>query len=127
MPITIEIKNHPDYVRVTFDGQPSDKELFDYVKSVAINDELLAMRSWLLDCRTIVIKNNISAATMAEVAQSFAALDEKRAGSKVAMVAPEDAAFGMSRMFALQRGDSPVETRVFREMVKALAWLGLPG
>ena len=46
-------------------------------------------------------------------------------GARRAVVAPSDAAFGMSRMFAIQSESSGQTIQVFREMSEARRWLGL--
>lgn len=126
MPITVEARRDLDYVLVIYSGQVTDEEFIDHAKMVAANDEWLAMRHWLLDGRNAIIKDNISAQALKRASEIFASVDEKRAGTKVAFVATSDAAFAVSRMFELQRGDSPLDNRVFRDMNKAMAWLGLP-
>lgn len=44
-------------------------------------------------------------------------------GGRVAMLAATDAAFGMFRMWELQREDLNYTVRVFRDRAEALAWL----
>jgi hypothetical protein len=47
-------------------------------------------------------------------------------GSRMAVVARNDEAFGLARMYEMLRGDTPVEIVVFRSMPEAEAWLELP-
>lgn len=127
MPITVEINPKVGYVRVVYSGQVTDAEFIDYANMVARNDELLAMRSWLLDGRDLIVKDNLSAHALRQASAILAEVEEKRAGTRVAFVAPADTTYGVSRMFQLlQREHSPVDTRVFRDIPDALAWLGLP-
>ena len=54
----------------------------------------------------------------------FAPVDELNVRTRLALVAPADDVFGISRMYQLLRGDStPEEIAVFRETAKAVAWL----
>jgi hypothetical protein len=46
-------------------------------------------------------------------------------GSKRAFVAPDDAAFGLARMFALHAESMGQTIHVFRDRAAAEAWLGL--
>ena len=46
-------------------------------------------------------------------------------GASRAVVAPSDAAFGMSRMFAIRSESAGQRIRVFREMNAAKEWLGV--
>jgi len=48
---------------------------------------------------------------------------EELRGSQVAMVADNPVAYGMFRMFEIQRDDLAYEVRVFREFDEALKWL----
>jgi hypothetical protein len=47
------------------------------------------------------------------------------AGSRVAMVAPSDAVYGMFRMWEMHRSDLDYEVRVFRNRPDAESWLRL--
>jgi hypothetical protein len=42
---------------------------------------------------------------------------------RVAIVAPDDVAYGLARMYEAYQADSPSQTRVFRAEAEALAWL----
>jgi len=44
----------------------------------------------------------------------------------MALVATRDEFFGLSRMYATLREDSPVEVKVMRSLREAEQWLGLP-
>lgn len=47
-------------------------------------------------------------------------------GARRALVAADDTAFGMARMYELGRPDPVDEFRVFRSIADAREWLGLP-
>ena len=49
-----------------------------------------------------------------------------RRSARIAVVAPNDAAFGVARMYESMRADSPVGVRAFRDVDDARDWLGLP-
>lgn len=51
---------------------------------------------------------------------------DKRKDGKTAVVAPIDMTFGLSRMYGLliDSDDYPFETRIFRSLTDACAWLG---
>ena len=46
--------------------------------------------------------------------------------SRMAIVAPQDLAFGLSRMFEIYREQQQIAVRVFRTRTEALAWLKNP-
>ncbi len=54
----------------------------------------------------------------------FSPIDELGIATRLAIVAPTDAVYGVSRMYEMLRGDGvPEEIRVFRDMTAAHAWL----
>ncbi|HYW32719.1 MAG TPA: hypothetical protein VE869_14565 [Gemmatimonas sp.] len=54
----------------------------------------------------------------------FTPIDELGIATRLAIVAPTDAVYGVSRMYELLRGDGvPEEIRVFRDLNAALQWL----
>jgi len=67
---------------------------------------------------------------MRELAALSASMDRVAAGAKMAIVAPQDHAFGLGRMYEAYRGFEPAskkEVAVFRTISEALAFLGLEG
>jgi hypothetical protein len=57
---------------------------------------------------------------------SVASLSVFRPGTRRALVAPSDAAFGLSRMFATYAEDVGQNVHVFRTETEAVAWLQSP-
>ncbi len=67
---------------------------------------------------------------MREVADLSASMDAGASASKFAIVAPEELAFALGRMYAALRGMDKRSTKrveVFRTMGEALAFLGVEG
>jgi len=59
--------------------------------------------------------------------RATARVDETAAAdSRMAVVATNDEAFGLARMYEMLRGDTPVEINVVRSLREAEDWLGLP-
>ena len=48
-------------------------------------------------------------------------------GVKLAIIAPTDLKFGLTRMYQAMSPDGPQEIHVFRNKLEARAWLGLEG
>jgi hypothetical protein len=68
-----------------------------------------------------------SADGVRQLAALSASMDDPEAPSKFAIVAPQDIAFGLGRMYEAHRAmsaQSAKEVGVFRTMTEALAWLG---
>ncbi len=51
--------------------------------------------------------------------------DTSRRAARIAVVATEDAAYGVARMYETIRQESPVQVRAFRDIDAAHDWLGL--
>jgi hypothetical protein len=68
-----------------------------------------------------VTEVTIDARAMAETA----AMPLYQPGTRRALVAPSDIAFGMARMFAVYAERSGQEVRVFRDLAEAERWLEL--
>jgi hypothetical protein len=52
-------------------------------------------------------------------------IQEIRGSCKLAIVAPEDLVFGLSRMFAILSEGLSIHTRIFRSEKEAREWLGI--
>lgn len=69
-----------------------------------------------------------SAEGVRSLASLAAQMDNPESPAKFAIVAPQDVAFGMGRMFGAYRDSNPQskkEVAVFRSMAPALKWLGM--
>ena len=69
-----------------------------------------------------------SCARVRNLATLSATMDDRHSNSKFAIVAPQDLAFGIGRMFESYREldeRSTKQVAVFRSMQPALAWLGI--
>jgi len=61
-----------------------------------------------------------------EVAQFISRRQPATPPSRVAFVTPRDVDFGLARIFAVFRGDSRTELRVFRDYDEAVSWARSP-
>jgi hypothetical protein len=75
-----------------------------------------------------VTKIDMASDQIENLARAAASMDEKTSNSRLAIVAPADLSFGLSRMFQTHRELNPQSTRhigVFRTIEEALAFLGI--
>ena len=72
-----------------------------------------------------VTRLDVTSAGVRRVAQMFDPMNHLQTQNRLAIVAPRDELFGMARMYEILRSDAPEETRVFRTMEQARAFLGL--
>lgn len=103
-------------------GEITDEELLSY--AAEINGRgFPTPRLELFDCREATTRG-LTPGGLRRVAATFGA-SEASEPVRAALVAPEDAAFGLSRMYQAYRMDSDVELSVFRDASEARAWLGV--
>jgi hypothetical protein len=129
MPLDYRIDHDRQVVFATGRGTLTDQDVFGYQlevwsrPDVAGYDELVDMT----DVEKVALP---SGARLQQLAELSASMDEPAARSRLAIVAPEDFAYGLGRMYEAHRGLSAGSTKqvaVFRSWGAALAWLGLPG
>lgn len=68
-------------------------------------------------------KISVGQPTIRQLAQTAVQVHADTVGTKVAIYAPTDLTFGLSRMYSVFVGASPDLYRVFRERDAAVAWL----
>jgi hypothetical protein len=128
MPIDYSIDHSRRLVIAKGSGVFTDDDVFGYQRSVwsrpdvAGYDELVDMT----DVTEIALP---SPNRVRDLADEAAAMDRATGGGKFAIVAPQDVAYGLGRMYEANReltGKSTKQVAVFRTMPEALAFLGLP-
>ncbi len=78
----------------------------------------------LVDLR-LVTGFEVSTDTLRTMVERVAALDTRGRRPRIALVAPTELAYGLSRMYELLSGpDAPRLIRVFRDFDEAVGWLG---
>ena len=129
MPIEYRIDHEARIVVARGFGVITDSDVFGYQRTVwsrpdvAGFDELVDMR----DVQTIVPPSSERVKQLAAVS---AVMDAPGSPSKFAIVASDDLAFGLGRMYQSYREsnkNSTKEVAVFRTRDAALHWLGLSG
>ena len=104
---------------IRFLKAPSTEEVRRAVDDVADNSPT-NLRIWDLTCGGFT-QSADQIKALADHAKS-----KPFSPSKVALLAPEDIAFGLSRVFEVYREDDVSEHMVFRTEEEARAWLVLP-
>ena len=102
-------------------GVVTEAEILDHRRRLSDDPEFHPSFSQLIDLQDVT-KVALSMAEMRIVANYTNIFSEE---SRRAMVAREDAVFGMARMYQMLRDEGPEEIMVFREMPEARRWLGL--
>jgi hypothetical protein len=125
LPIQHRVDRKYGVVLAWGEGVVSDDELLAFVQRTANDSEFRSGMHELIDLRR-VDTSALSTRSLRRTAELFAAFDTGPAQGRVAIVAPEDLAYGLSRMYQAFRGEDAVELMVFRDMIDARKWLGLP-
>jgi hypothetical protein len=126
VPVRDQFDADQNVLLVTIDGHVQDEDLLKYARIAAGNAAMPPDHDVLVDMRGTESLGDVQAQTLRQVANLFTRTDAAPEQSRVALVAPHDVGYGLSRMYQAFRSDSPIEVRVFREMREARAWLGLP-
>jgi hypothetical protein len=107
-----------------FSGEVREAELLEVAAKLASDPAIPPGHRELVDL-TRLEDTDVTAGALRRVAQIYADTDERPEDSRVAIVAPRDLFFGLSRMYEVYRDGSPLRLRIFRTLPEARAWLGL--
>ena len=125
MPVTHHYDARARVLIVRLLGEVTDDDVLQYAREATESPVADPRHHELIDCREVEVPA-ARTQTLRRVARMFQEAERAPSGVKIAFVTTSDAAYGLARMYQALRDLSPVEIRVFREMVEARAWLGLP-
>lgn len=129
MPIEYRIDHSRRLVVARALGVLTDADVFGYQREVWSQPQVAGYDE-LMDMTQATKIAVASADRVRELAAVSAAMDPPASAAKFAVVAPQDFAFGLGRMFATYRGIEPgslKQVAVFRSLPPALAFLGIEG
>ncbi len=126
MPIDYSIDHDHRLVSVRAWGVLTDAELTAHAERFTSDPQATLGYDQLADFREVEDFDAVSAEAVRAGARSLNAFEQDAHGVRLAILATEAAAFGLSRLYELERGDSPVEIRVFRDEEEARSWLQRP-
>jgi hypothetical protein len=127
MPLEYRIDQERRVVFVTATGLLADEEVFGYQREVWSRSDVAGFDE-VIDMGAVEDLVGSSGDRVKALADLASTMDVPGASSRLAIVAPQDFAYGLARMFETyrsmsQRGSKVVS--VFRSMQAALDWLGL--
>ena len=129
MPINYRVDHDKRLVVALGHGVLTDAEVFGYQREAWSRTDVRGYNE-LVDMTRVSKIELPSADRIKDLARLAAAMDTGAAGSKFAIVAPADLAFGLGKMFQTYRSlmpQSQKEVGVFRTMEEALAFLEVQG
>ena len=121
MPATYRIDSSLRMVFSRAEGVVTEAEILDHRRRLGEDQDFHPGFSQLVDLREVT-KAALSHADMRVIASRTNLFNEE---SRRAMVAQNDAVFGLARMYQMLREEGPEEIMVFRQMPAARRWLGL--
>jgi hypothetical protein len=104
-------------------------DFFGYQKEVWSRDDVQGYDE-LVDMRAVEDVGVPTADRMRALASLSAEMDSSRTSARLAIIAPQDFAYGLGRMYEAYRSFQPSSTKevmVFRTAAEAIAFLGLHG
>jgi hypothetical protein len=127
MPITYRVDHARRVVWAEGHGTLTDDDLFGYQREVWSRGDVAGYGE-LMDMRGVEHIAETSPVRIRELAALAATLDPSAPRARFAIVAPDDLAFGLGRMYEAYRSFQPASTKqvgVFRSLDDALAFLGV--
>src|SRR5262249_8679936 len=127
MPIEHRIDHERRVVFAKGQGRFTDQDVFNYQLGVW-SDPSIQGYDELIDMTNVHDIEQTSPERIRQLAQESAQMDQPERHSRFAIVAPQDIAFGLGRMYQAFRELNPASTKkvgVFRSLAEALKWLGV--
>jgi hypothetical protein len=125
MPIDYQIDHERRLVLAKGTGTFSDQDVFNYQREVWSRPELAGYDE-LMDMTEVEHIEIPTTNRLTQLAEIAARMDAPARESRFAIVAPEDLAFGLARMYQIHRsleGHSTKRVGVFRSTDEAMAFL----
>lgn len=119
MPMISEIDVERGLVLTRLVGPVTTSEVEEHNRNLAEDPQFEPHFRQLVDVTEMTTLHDSAAVKKSATVHAFSP------GARRAVVAPSDAAFGMSRMFAIQSEMAGQRVEVFRTMSEAKAWLGV--
>ncbi len=126
MPIEFHCDHGKRLVLAKAYGVLTDEEIFGYQREVWSREEVVGYDE-VIDMSEVEKIVAARSNRIKDLAALAASMDSRSTRTKFAIVAPNDYAFGLGRMYEAHRtmnDRSTKEVGVFRTMEEALAWIG---
>ncbi len=124
MPIDVEFLNEGAFVHVTAKGVVTEEEFGNHLEQLYPSDEVTRLQRYaLVDWSRVTdvqISNEGVRAGAKKIVQASKIVPP---GAVVAVVASNELAFGLARMWEAHVAETGWQTRVFKELLEAEQWL----
>jgi hypothetical protein len=123
MPIDYHLDNELNIRVATYTGVVTDEVLIQACTSLLKDPNYRPDMNGLADLSRVE-RLDVSQHALVQCIEMYAPIDALGVRSRLAIVAPSDVTYGLSRMYELLRGDEgPEEVHVFRDVTEAKRWL----
>ncbi len=123
MPISYHIDNELNIRTATYTGVVTDEVLLDACHRLLTDPSYRPDVNGLADLSSVE-RLDVSPHALEQCIQMYAPVDALGIRTRLAIVAPTDLSYGLSRMYEMLRGDEgPEEVQVFRDAMQARIWL----
>jgi hypothetical protein len=123
--VRYEIDREFELVVAVATGRIGDADLIDYAERLHADPDRGKAKHELVDLRHVARDSDVSSAGVRQLAEFWSDRADTIAGGRLAIIAPSDVGYGMSRMYQILRSDGPDSIQVFRDLVEALRWVGV--
>ena len=126
MPIKFDCDHEKRLVLAKAYGILTEEEVFDYQREVWSREEIIGYDE-VIDMSEVEKIESARSNRIKDLAALAASMDSRSTRTKLAIVATDDYAFGLGRMYEAHRtmnDRSTKEVAVFRTIEEALAWIG---
>jgi len=125
MPIRTIIDNTIGLIRTTATGRVTGDDLVTYYKRLRSHPDFRSNLNEIFDL-TDVTDANVDAADVRRLSGVTEEFTRHGVTVKVAIIAPRDLEFGLSRMYEMLQDQSMNDVRVFRDRADAEGWIFAP-
>ncbi len=124
MPITLQTYNNGKGVRTTYSGVVTDREYLTHIRLYpSLPSAVFESIQYGLTDLSDVRKLDLSTTTVIEAANVSSATMKKNPNLRIAIAAPNDIEFGMSRIWSAWSDMELAHTALFRTVAEAKDWL----
>jgi len=125
MPIRMIIDKTTGLIRTTASGRVTGEDLVAYYHRLRSHPDFRSNLSEIFDL-TDVTAAEVGADDVRRLSSVTEEFTHRGVTVKVAIVAPRDLEFGLSRMYEMLQSQSKNDVRVFRDRAEAEAWIFAP-
>ena len=122
MSINLKFIDDKQGIYVTLEGKVTLED-FKVGASEAYSEENIQTQNYQIIDFTNCSSFDLSSSDMQEIARIDKEASEKNPNIKIAIIAPTDVAFGMSRVYEAYTDETGFDTMVFRNSEDAEAWI----